>query len=232
MKFLVGAKDFDRNPKVRKFVITGCGRSGTMYMTKVFNVLGFKVGHEGFFKNGISSWFIAEKSHADYVKNLLKGHKVTYIHIIRNPIDVINSMYRCELLKNRTALDFVRDYYDVFKNARRNIHTVIRWWMFWNMEIINNFPISITLPIEQLQYPDSVFQFCRTTGITYTPEIFQNIKKIGTSVHTLYGREKHSLKKTYGEKVFKDFTFEELVSKGYKTAQLLRDFAFKFGYEL
>lgn len=226
----IGDRDFDKDPDVKKFIIVGCGRSGTMYMSKVFEILGYKVGHEGFKNNGTSSWYIVERRHAQRVKELMSGHNATYIHIVRNPMDVISSMNRCEMLKNRLALDFVRYTYEGFEGY--GITAIAKWWVLWNMEAVNNFAIDFTLPIEQLEYPDAVKKLCDISGVEYTPQIFQNIKKLGKKTHELLGREKNSLIKQYGEDVMNDITFNDLAIENAKIAELLNIFSQKYGYRI
>ena len=63
------------------FLITGYPRSATRYMAKIFQSLGFDVGHEEVRSDGIVSWM--ELLNADNYDVVL--------HQVRNPIDVIAS---------------------------------------------------------------------------------------------------------------------------------------------
>jgi len=228
----IGEKKWSSNPLVRKFVVSGCGRSGTLYMTKVLDILGFEVGHEGVLKNGTSSWYLTEKSHADYIKKAFEGHDVTYIHIVRNPLNVITSMWQCENLKNRMALRFVRDHYPNFDQIQ-SLEAVIKWWIFWNMQTSSNFPINVTLPIEQLQMPDALHNFCKQIKVKYTPKKFQKIKALGTKTHAIRGLLKASLQKTFGPAILRPKTFEDIQMEcGKGLAFLLKTFAKNYGYEL
>lgn len=227
----IGIQKYDKNLRTRKFVITGCGRSGTLFMTKVFEILGFEIGHEGILKNGTSSWYLTERSHSMYIKRLFKNHNTTFIHIVRHPLHVISSMYLCEHLKNRLALDFVRKYYPEWK-LNNGLQSVVVWWIFWNMETASKFNIDVTLPIEQLQYPDAFCTFCRSIGIKYKPKYFQRVKELGDKTHTIRGMFKHSLKKTYGEDILKPITFKDIKKENKTLAQTLKDFAKNYGYKL
>lgn len=227
----IGTQQWDRNSKTRKFVITGCGRSGTLFMTKVLKVLGFIIGHENILKNGTSSWYLTEHSHSEYIKSIFQGHNITFIHIVRHPLDVISSMWLCEHLKNRLALDFVRTYYPKW-NIAYDLNSVVCWWIFWNMEVQKNFPIHITLPIEQLQYPDSFAKFCDLLKIKYRPKYFRRVKTLGDKIHTIRGIFKASLKKEYGEEILKPITFDEIKEDNHHLAGTLKNFAKNYGYEL
>lgn len=228
----IGEKKWDKSPRTRKFVVSGCGRSGTLYMAKVLNILGFEVGHEGVHRNGTSSWYLTEPSHANYIKAQFYEHNVTYIHIVRNPLNVITSMWHCEHMKSRFALDFVREYLPQWELGY-DLEAVVKWWVLWNMGTSTNFPIDITLPIEQLQLPDAVYSFCEKARIKYTPKKFQKIVALGEKTHTHRRLLLDSLKKDYGEDFLKTLTIEDIANEcGEELTGVLKDFAKNYGYTL
>tara|TARA_R110000751_G_scaffold71396_1_gene144477 strand:- start:617 stop:1147 length:531 start_codon:yes stop_codon:yes gene_type:complete len=73
-----------------KFIITGTGRCGTGFMSKVVGC-----GHEevfgvdgpGAFKEGDSSWMAAP---------YLQDYSCPKIHVVRDPADVLPSLYGCK----------------------------------------------------------------------------------------------------------------------------------------
>ena len=85
------------------YLITGCGRSGTGFLAGLVNSSGKKCGHEEIFDvYGInthsevvyeSSWYAVPHLHC-------LNPTVKILHIVRNPIDVINSFYRIGLVAN------------------------------------------------------------------------------------------------------------------------------------
>lgn len=228
----IGKQKWSKDPKVRKFVIVGCGRSGTLYMTKVFDILGFDVGHEGIHRNGTSSWYIVEKKHAQYIKKIFAGHNVTYIHLIRNPLDVITSMWHCEHLKNRMALDFVRKYCENLP-LEYDLEAVVKWWIYWNHQVTTNFKINFTLPVEQLQYPDAFYEFCQLIKVKYKSKKFHKVKELGMKTHTIRGLMKNSLKKTYGKDFLNRLTIQDIEDEcGGEWTKLLKSYAEKYGYRL
>lgn len=86
------------------FLILGHPRSGTGYMYKLFNSLGFDIKHEMIGKDGMSCWtFAADKANhlfgADGSIINISRQDIIFkhlIHNVRNPFDVINSVYFTE----------------------------------------------------------------------------------------------------------------------------------------
>ena len=69
--------------------ITGCPRSGTKYLSELFKLNGFDVGHESLGKDGTVNWCLAGNS-----KNPLYGEPCNgpLITVVRNPYDCIPSI--------------------------------------------------------------------------------------------------------------------------------------------
>lgn len=63
------------------FLITGCGRSGTLFMANLLILSGYQVGHEFEEKDGLVSWL-----HLDRVEKYSP-----VIHQVRHPLNVISS---------------------------------------------------------------------------------------------------------------------------------------------
>ena len=90
----------------RRFLITGCGRSGTLYTSQLLTAAGVACGHESAcrvsgFKGmgdlvGEASWYAAA-----YLEDL--PHDVVVIHQVRQPLAVASSWYRIRLFA-RTPL--------------------------------------------------------------------------------------------------------------------------------
>lgn len=228
----IGSTKWGSRPGTRKYIISGCGRSGTLFMSRVFRIMGREVGHENILRNGCSSWYLAESDHAGYVKKALDGHRVVYIHVVRNPLDVITSMWHCEHLRNREALDFVREYYPQW-GIGRNLEGVVKYWIYWNALTAANLPISVTLPVEQLQYPDAFCAFCTAIGIKYQPKYFQKTKDLGNKTHTIRGMFRKSLEKTYGKEFLEPLTIEDIEDAcSPDIFRLLQQVAGNYGYKI
>ena len=78
-------------PTKNKYIITGCGRSGTGFLSKLFNDNGIKCGHESYYTvNNRGQLYEAESSWlATPHINEFKDKKI--IRLIRNPVSVIKS---------------------------------------------------------------------------------------------------------------------------------------------
>lgn len=92
------------------FVITGCGRSGTKYISNVLKNNGIKCGHEEVFTykgirnteyyDGDASWYAPA-----YFDEINKNVKI--IHLVRDPIKVISSFYRIGLFSIMSWRNFI-----------------------------------------------------------------------------------------------------------------------------
>ncbi|WP_280564869.1 hypothetical protein [Chromohalobacter sp. 48-RD10] len=109
-----------QNTKNIEFVITGCGRSGTTYVSELLQKAGIKCGHESVFEvtgpaksesqyRADSSWFCAP-----FLIDLPQNVKV--LHVVRNPAKVVSSFHRIGLCadtmwiqfsKGKTPLEFM-----------------------------------------------------------------------------------------------------------------------------
>lgn len=93
-----------------KFIITGCGRSGTGYIADRLNNTGLSCGHENVFTvngptrnfrnyDGDSSWFAAP-----YIGQAYSSAKI--LHVVRDPLCVIESFHRIGLCANKKYRHF------------------------------------------------------------------------------------------------------------------------------
>ncbi len=125
----------------RRFLITGCGRSGTAHTANVFTLAGLPCGHEAVFKPsnllgatelvwpedlpGESSWLAAP-----FVGCLPAGTVV--LHQVREPVAVIRSHLRLAFFERPSPyLDFARRHFPELADgtpARR----ALLYWVGWN----------------------------------------------------------------------------------------------------
>ena len=131
------------------FMILGHPRSGTGYIAKLFSSLGVEIGHEGIGKHGVSCWtFVAEKANhlhggSGKMGKIAKVSRQDFnykhlVHIIRNPFDVINSVYYTESVPYsqvfrllhalpRISTDFRVKKKEHKENLSDSILSVVRW---------------------------------------------------------------------------------------------------------
>lgn len=85
-------------PLERKFLITGCACSGTLYITHLLNKCGLEMGHEVIEKDGFVAWQGAVDVNYGSWGWRLPSKKVEFeviLHQVRDPIPVITSLYNC-----------------------------------------------------------------------------------------------------------------------------------------
>ena len=95
----------------KKFIITGCGRSGTGFMQSRLNAVGIKCGHESVFTSkGFLKWGELDGDSSWYAAPFLDGFTDTnVIHLVRNPKDVIRSFYRIGVFSTIGWINFLID---------------------------------------------------------------------------------------------------------------------------
>lgn len=223
--FIPGINRFRRD-EGKKFVVTGCGRSGTLYMAKVLTALGWDVGHEGFMTDGISSWYIVEKTRAAKVLEMMHGLDCLYIHLVRNPLEVISSIMRCELIKTREALDFFARTHPQY-NGVELIERCARYWVEWNKETSKRFPIDLRLRVDDM--PQCLEELCTTwLQCELGPVAERSIIELGQDCHHIPQYARESLVKAHGEEVLRTISIEECGD----VADDVRKWASAFHYNL
>ena len=159
-----------------KIIITGTGRCGTLYLSKLLSFCNIFCGHETIFDH--SSWNqilqriygneelslskIAKKNYGDYLKdNIIVGdssymampyldmnifNDCFFIHVIRNPIDVINSF--CHNMNyfydepysnidefNRKYINFIYKHVPDIKKYKNPYEKAACFYLYWNDQI-------------------------------------------------------------------------------------------------
>jgi hypothetical protein len=159
-----------------KIIITGTGRCGTLYISKLLSFCNIFCGHETIFDH--SSWNkilqriygneelnlskIAKKNYGDYLKdNIIVGdssymampyldmnifNDCFFVHIIRNPIDVINSF--CHNMHyfyddpyssldefNRKYINFIYKHVPDIKKYKNPYEKAACFYLYWNDQI-------------------------------------------------------------------------------------------------
>jgi hypothetical protein len=165
-------------------VVTGCGRSGTMYMSKYFQAMGLDVRHEKHGEDGISSWYISEGWKSRATKNYYgsKLRKIVAIHLVRDPLKVMSSMRRCEAIRSRSALDPYRVMAP--QHAHAGVEELAaRYWVDWNRLARITWNFDYTLRIEDADNSEVMLDMARLLGVTLTGKIVQAIREIPKNTH-------------------------------------------------
>lgn len=135
-----------------KLLITGCGRSGTKYITHVLNNLGIYVQHEKRGRDGTVDWHQA--------KNLGKiEHRYDVIlHQVRHPLKVISS---CQTISNRSWNIIGKEI--PIRDRDSLILKCMKYWYYWNKFVDNC--CDWTYQLEQIKNEEVFVKFCSYVGV-------------------------------------------------------------------
>jgi hypothetical protein len=124
-----------------KILITGCGRSGTKYISRLLTQCGFDIKHEAKGKDGIASWYmVIPNGKAVFGPSFSEFDFDLIVHQVRNPAKVISSAH--------TFLDvswnYIKKYVPIAENDSMLIKCA-KYWYYWNLEAekIANFTYRI-----------------------------------------------------------------------------------------
>lgn len=116
--------------KERKLLITGCGRSGTKYISELLKQNGYDVGHEEDGADGIASWSMTiAQGEPVWGPSFQEYEFDTIIHQVRNPVKVISSLHT--FLDQ--SWDYIKKYIPIDENDSKLIMCA-KYWYYWNLE--------------------------------------------------------------------------------------------------
>ena len=152
-----------------EFLVIGTGRSGTGYMSKLLTSNGKLCGHESIYGlpvnfvryqsiekklnyKGDSSWLAVP-----FIPQILSiNPETTFIHIVRNPIDVIKSFLELDFfndinLRNSPYVRLISD--NINLKGKTQLERAIAYYIGW-FEMIesNNIKNKIFLQLENIDY--------------------------------------------------------------------------------
>lgn len=167
-------------------VITGCGRSGTLYMSKYFQAMGLDVRHEAHGEDGISSWYLSSPGRGQITKNYYGGRmrRIEVIHLVRDPLAVMASMRRCEAIRTRSALDVFRRLYPDIEEMPV-LDLVALWWVEWNKNTRLLWDVSYTLQVERATKLEVIVDLCEMFRVPLDEEIHGKLLRIPQDTHSI-----------------------------------------------
>lgn len=122
---------FDFNQKI---IILGCPRSGTKFISEIFNINGIQIGHEKMGSFGISSWCLVSGDDKvchgpsyEKVLNIFGNNSLIY-HQVRNPLQTISSLTTI----SKKSFDFVKNYIPMDSKESLNLKCM-KFWYYWNL---------------------------------------------------------------------------------------------------
>ena len=111
-------------------LITGCGRSGTKYISHLLSAAGLDIAHETMGKDGIASWLLAVDSpYVDYgpLRRHFRFHNI--LHQTRDPLAVISSMQTFQISSWRYICRHIPCSMDEPLLLR-----CATYWRYWNLQ--------------------------------------------------------------------------------------------------
>ncbi|MDY6960013.1 MAG: hypothetical protein SVK08_12760 [Halobacteriota archaeon] len=206
----------NRTPPI---IITGCGRSGTLYITKFWKVLGLSIGHEKYKTDGIASWYLPIGDRLEQIKAEIGLPNALFFHQVRHPLKVISSMFPRQWTEPIIAE--MSDVRDPEKESR--LLQTMKYWYWWNVAVEITFPIALRYRIEDIQKRELIERLAKLTGTNSKGKV-SKIRQISTKTHTTYNQ-------MYRSKGYKHiFTWEELEKENPDMCWLIWKKAESYGY--
>lgn len=124
----------EKNPI--KYLIVGTGRCGTGFISKYMSSAGIKCGHENYFTpisgRGFDNDYEAECSFM--ALPFLKELDCQIVHVLRHPVNTINSMFNCGVFQNTNNehTKFIQEVFPEIAEAKDVLHKCLLWYLLWN----------------------------------------------------------------------------------------------------
>ena len=144
-----------RRCDVINLIITGTGRCGTGYVAKVLQSAGVACGHEAVFNPSMeptgaveaeSSWLAAPHLDSPWMRG------VTVVHLVRDPVKVINSLMRLRMMEAPVGgryFDYIAEHLSGFPNDNGHERRAAYFYVAWNELIERNAPAAILHRVEE-----------------------------------------------------------------------------------
>jgi hypothetical protein len=179
----------EQSKQNKKLLITGCGRSGTLYSAHLWQALGLDIRHErpvppdGMIgRDGMASWFMAVDdpqppsgpSAADFEFDVV-------IQQIRHPLKVIASVAQFILKEGQRAPGFIErnvpetilnpDELKYLDEKEQLILRAARYWYYWNL--LTEKKADKIVQLENLH--EELPEFCELVGVEFNPDVINQV---------------------------------------------------------
>lgn len=174
------------------FLITGCGRSGTMWAAKFFSALGFECGHEVSFSHSSSGPLVLPESSWLAVPHLSKLPKNTpVLRLVRDPFRVIQSVMNRGFLSWRKSVqweEYVKRHRPDIVEPEDQLTRAILWATTWDDPVDEVEHLTLKIEDDRLaSYCDAV---CYATRQTPDPsEVLEALETLGRKINAGNGME-------------------------------------------
>lgn len=126
----VPAPTNQKPPKELELLITGCARSGTLYITKVLKLHGLDVRHEWNADYGIVSWTMAVDSNKSPWGPASNKYRFKHVfHQVRHPLKAIAS----QMTEGNKSWDFIHKMIPQIKRDDVLLVKCAKYWYYWNL---------------------------------------------------------------------------------------------------
>ena len=194
------------------FLITGCPRSGTGFISKVLSQLSLSVGHETYGDDGVVNCFFAvdTKLIQPWATDNLSVNDYNFdcvLHQVRNPLDCISSCYFC---LHEKSWKFFSNFIDF--SSENLLLKSMELWYNWNL--LCEKKAIYTYRVENINF--EIYKIMNL--ISKSENIKLNIDNVSTNTNS-YGKHKK-------------FTWEELYNCDKNLTDKIRNMAVKYGYKI
>ena len=179
----------------RKLLITGCGRSGTMYASAVWRSQGLDISHENpappngqMGKDGIASWYMTVNDLNPPFGPSASEYEFDFvIHQVRHPLKVIASVAQF-VLRDALSRDYIERNSPETRLGEQErqmpahdqlILQASRYWFYWNLLAAQK--SRLTIKVEELAA--SLEELCPMLNACFIPGVAETVS---TNTHGRY----------------------------------------------
>lgn len=161
-------------PKERLFLVTGCPRSGTGYIWKVFRVCGLSTGHEKDGDDGIVSWLFASDSGNPAWGPKPSEYKFKHIfHQVRHPLKCIATMH---LVIDKSWRYICREVPEI-KYSEPLLVRCAKMWVYWNLKAEKKAEMTYRVEAIKAAFPE----ISKRLGMKLDAD---QMKRVSTKTHS------------------------------------------------
>ena len=190
-------------------MVTGCGRSGTKYLSKIFRLAGYDIAHEKLGRDGIvSASLVPDTNKVPWGPSFREVPEMPIVHQVREPLATIAST----TTGHPKSWLFMQKHTSM-KQDDSTLLKAMKFWYEWNLMAEEK--ACFTYRIEDIE---EVFPRLLATGgfptTNYDKDIFKVVsKKVNSRPH-------------------KTYTWEDLEKEDKKLASKIMLLAERYGYEV
>lgn len=227
--------------EVRKVLITGCGRSGTKFISTLLNNMGLDVPHEDLGTDGAASWTMAVDSEQTPWGPGRRGLKFARVfHQVRHPLLVIPSLTTF----TPPSWEFIEKHI-ACPASDPPVLRAAKYWYFWNIEaekfahwtyrvenlpsIFDEFCVKIGVPIRR----DVLATTSRMINSRKVRPAFWLVRKVLEKIK--FGQNSRLFDFTFSRSrsyTGRKFTWEVLEEAAPGWSSRIRDLSARYGYSV